>query len=213
MSNCAKDDSTTSRIIFNRGDSHTVDVTVKKKDPANKRRMIPVDLTGAAAKLSVKAKESDTSYAVQLIGTVIDPENGVVEFTFNPADTASLPPSIYFYDVRVTLPGSKVYTVLKDALKLESTITAPPGPLATIIITPLSGSVAAGQILQFSAVGKDATGNVVPLVPTWSLIAGGGSIHPTSGLFTAGGTTGVYTNTVRAVQGVVSAAASVTVTP
>ena len=210
---CAQETVVNNRIIFPHGDSHTIDVYVQKKDPQNAKKLIPVDLTNATSVLSVKAKESDTTYAVQITGAVIDPTGGVLEFTFTPVDTAALPASVYVYDIRVTLPGGVVYTVIRDVLKLESTVTQLPGVLAQIVITPLNGSVAVGQILQFSAIGKDAVGNIIPITPSWSVIAGGGGINSSTGLFTAGGTPGTFTNTIRCVQGVVSAAASVVVTP
>ena len=123
---CSTDEVVGNKIIFARGNSHTVDVAVQKKSPTNKKKMIPVDLTGATAKLSVKLKITDTSYAVQLTGVVLTPPaDGILEFQFDPIHTSALTPGIYVYDVRITLPGTKIYTVIKDALKLEETVTAP----------------------------------------------------------------------------------------
>src|SRR5205809_1029734 len=71
------------------------------------------------------------------------------------------------------------------------------GPLAAITVTPNPQTMAAGATQQFTAVGQDAGGNVVTIAPTWTVIAGGGTISA-SGLFTAGATAGTFGGTVRA---------------
>jgi hypothetical protein len=66
--------------------------------------------------------------------------------------------------------------------------------------------------LQYTAVGRDANGNVVAITPVWSVAAGGGTINASTGLFTAGGTPGTYTNTVVATSGSLSGTATAIVT-
>jgi hypothetical protein len=83
-----------------------------------------------------------------------------------------------------------------------------PRTLATITVTPSNPAVAAGATQQFTAVGKDANGNVVSITPTWTISAGGGSID-NNGLLTAGSTAGSYT--VTATSGSVSGTSMVTV--
>lgn len=84
------------------------------------------------------------------------------------------------------------------------------GPLATITLTPATVTLPAGAPQQFTAVGKDANGNVVAIAPTWSVVANGGIVNST-GMFTAGSTGGTFANTVKATSGAISATASVTV--
>ena len=84
------------------------------------------------------------------------------------------------------------------------------GPLATIAVTPNPATMQTNASQQFVAVGKDAAGNVVPLSPVWSA-GSGGSIN-SSGLFTAGGTTGTFANAVTATSGTIAGSATVTVT-
>jgi hypothetical protein len=65
-------------------------------------------------------------------------------------------------------------------------------------------------------VGKDAIGNTVPITPavSWSVVAGGGTINATTGEFTAGTTSGTFSNTVKATNGIggsISNTATVTV--
>jgi hypothetical protein len=92
-----------------------------------------------------------------------------------------------------------------------ATVTVIAGPLASIVVTPNPASVGIGATQQFTATGKDAAGNPVPITPTWSVVAGGGSID-SNGLFTAGTVAGTYTNTVTASNGGVTGTATVTVT-
>ncbi|HEY5021506.1 MAG TPA: ice-binding family protein [Gemmatimonadaceae bacterium] len=88
------------------------------------------------------------------------------------------------------------------------------GPLFTITVTPNPDTLAINTTQQFAAVGKDAGGNVVPIPPplVWSVVNGGGSIDANTGLFTAGGATGTFPNTVKATSGTVFGTATVVVT-
>lgn len=92
----------------------------------------------------------------------------------------------------------------------SATVTVQPGPLATITVTPNPQTLGAGATQQFTAVGRDASNNIVPITPVWSVTAGGGGISA-SGLFTAGGTLGTFNNTVRATSGAIFGTATVTV--
>jgi len=79
-------------------------------------------------------------------------------------------------------------------------VTPLPAPgLATITVTPAgSDTVPATAQRQFLAEGRDAYGNLVgPLSPTWSVVAGGGTIN-SAGLFTAGTAPGTYGSTIKA---------------
>ena len=127
--------------------------------------------------------------------------------------TAGTTPSTYTNTVMATSNGkTSVATVIVTA-----------GPLASITVSPTPSSVGVGMPQQFTAVGKDASGNVVAITPAWAVVASGGTINLTTGMFTAGSTTGTYTNTVRAsVDGLTGFAtvivnsgplASITVTP
>ena len=93
-----------------------------------------------------------------------------------------------------------------------ATVTVTPGALASITVTPNPATVPANGTQQFTAVGRDANGNIVSLTPVWSVAAGGGTINAGSGLFTAGAVAGTFTNTVSATSGAISGTATVTVT-
>jgi hypothetical protein len=84
------------------------------------------------------------------------------------------------------------------------------GPLATITVTP-NPTLLIGATQQFTAVGKDANGNVVAITPVWSTVNPPGTIVAATGLFTAGNTTGTFPNSVRATSGTIFGTATVTV--
>ncbi len=112
-----------------------------------------------------------------------------------------------------TVSGTYTNTVeaSSNGIRAFATVTVAVGPLTTITVTPNPASLAAGATQQFTAVGRDASGNVVAIAPTWSIAAAGGTIDA-AGLFTAGATPGTFTNTVRATSGSASGTATVIVT-
>jgi len=88
------------------------------------------------------------------------------------------------------------------------------GPLDTVAISPASALVAVNGTRQFTAVSRDAANQTVSNVTyNWSVVAGGGTINATSGLFTAGNVTGTFNGTVQvtAVQGNITRNANATV--
>jgi len=87
-----------------------------------------------------------------------------------------------------------------------------PGVLTTIVVAPSPATVGLQGTQQFTAVFKDASGNIITTgSPTWSVAQGGGTIS-TTGLFTAGPAAGTFNNTVKATSGTVSGTATVIVT-
>ena len=112
-----------------------------------------------------------------------------------------------------TTPGTFTSTVKATSGDLSSTATVNviPGPLATIVVTPNPVSMAIGTTQQFTAVGKDASGNIVQITPTWSVVAGGGAVNGT-GVFTAGTVVGTFANTIQASSGGINGTATVTET-
>jgi hypothetical protein len=112
-----------------------------------------------------------------------------------------------------TLPGTYTNTVkaTSGGISGTATLTVTIGALATITVTPNPATLAIGATQQFTAVGKDASGNVVAITPTWAVIAAGGTVSAT-GLFTAGIATGTFANTVQATSGSINGTATVTVT-
>lgn len=111
-------------------------------------------------------------------------------------------------------PGTYNASVTATSGSISGTadVIVTPGPLVTITVTPNPVTLETGAQQQFTAVGTDAAGNVVPITPVWSTTNPPGTIDAGTGLFTAGLTTGLYSNSVTATQGTVSGTATVTVT-
>ena len=118
-----------------------------------------------------------------------------------------------------TTLGAFAVTATVGSRTASATATIVAGPLASITVTP-DVTLAINGTQQFVAVGRDAGNNVVPITPTWSVAAGGGSISST-GLLTAGTTPGAFPVTATAggrsgfatATIVAGAVASITVTP
>ena len=112
-----------------------------------------------------------------------------------------------------TVPGTFANTIKATIGSISGTATAivTVGPAATVTVTPTPVTLGTGASQQFTAVVKDAGGNTLSTAPTWTVVAGGGSINGT-GLFTAGTVAASFPNTVMASAGGVFGLASVTVT-
>ena len=74
----------------------------------------------------------------------------------------------------------------------------PAGQLAAIAVTPNPVTLPPSGPQQFAAVGTDINGAVVSFTATWSVVASGGTINSSSGLFAAGTTLATFPSTVRA---------------
>ncbi len=111
-----------------------------------------------------------------------------------------------------TVPGTFTGTVraTNGAVFGTATVVVIAGPLATITVTPNPDTTLIGATQLFTAVGRDASSNIVPITPVWSVTNSGGTID-VAGLFTAGGVTGTFTNTVRATSGLIFGSATVVV--
>jgi endoglucanase len=87
--------------------------------------------------------------------------------------------------------------------ELKSVVTS---VLTSITVTPNPVTINSGASQQFTAVGKDQNGVVMPFSPTWSAIGG---VISSSGLYTAGNTSGGFT--VTAASGNISGSSVVTI--
>lgn len=82
---------------------------------------------------------------------------------------------------------------------------------ASLTLTPTTTTLPINGTQQFTAVAKASNGKVLNVTPTWSVVAGGGTIDQT-GLFTAGTTPGTFTNTVSVTCSGITSFATVIVT-
>ena len=143
--------------------------------------------------------------------------NGTTWSTWSAAMTASpanlsLPEGRYLqYELNLGTTNGAA-TPLIQAVSAGFLSASAPTP-ASVTINPPSATLAAGETQQFAAEVLDSNGQPVPGAEVvWSIEAGGGTITA-GGLFTAGSTSGTYTNTVKATSGALSAQASVTIEP
>jgi len=111
--------------------------------------------------------------------------------------------------LRARLAIALSVAVILSAGCSNSSPTAPggSGAVASITVTP-NVSMTVNGTQQFTAVGKNASGTVVAMTPTWSVVASGGTIA-SGGMFTAGAVAGTYLNTVKATSGAISGYATV----
>lgn len=109
-----------------------------------------------------------------------------------------------------TVAGTFTNTVVASVGNVSgsATVTVTTGALASITVTPNPQVLAQGATQQYTAVGRDANGNVVSFTPTWAVVASGGGINAT-GLFTAGNVAGTFANTIRACSTAACASGSV----
>ena len=128
------------------------------------------------------------------------------------AGGGSISPTGLFTAYTIAGTYTNTVSVTCSGVTVFATVIVAPGPLATITVTPNPGTMPINTTLQYTAVGRDATGNVVAITPVWSVTAGGGTINAASGLFTAGAVTGTFTNTVRATSGAIFGTATAIVT-
>jgi len=84
------------------------------------------------------------------------------------------------------------------------------GDLVRSDVTPDQANLKVGEQQQFTATGYDAWGNPVPITPTWTTT--GGTINPTTGLYTAT-VVGDFTVTASVVGSPITGTATVHVDP
>ena len=94
-----------------------------------------------------------------------------------------------------------------------TSVTVAAGSVASLVVAPTSATLTIGQHQTFTVTATDSGGNPVTVTPTWSVVAGGGTIDASTGIFTAGNVAGTFNGTVQASAGGLSATASITVLP
>lgn len=114
--------STSSGLIsMFRGDTNQVTVTAQMLQ--NDGTYLPYDLTGGSARLTVRKRIGD-AVALAKTGTILAPAtDGRIQFTFAPADTVSLTPGVYQYDVEITTAASAVYTVVRSTFEVREDVS------------------------------------------------------------------------------------------
>jgi hypothetical protein len=168
-----------------------------------------ITVTPNPATLAIGAQQQFTAVGRDAIGNVV-PITPVWSTT-NPPGTINASTGLFTAGNTVgSFPNSVRAT--SGGIFGTATVNVTAGPLATITVTPNPVTLAVGAQQQFTAVGRDAGGNVVAIMPVWSTTNPPGTINASTGLFTAGNTAGTFANSVRATQGGIFGTATVTVT-
>ncbi|MBN3033223.1 MAG: carboxypeptidase regulatory-like domain-containing protein [Candidatus Saganbacteria bacterium] len=84
------------------------------------------------------------------------------------------------------------------------------GEIGSIIVTPAPVTVGINRAQLFTALGRDSSGKLVNITPTWSVRGAIGTINALTGLFTAASAEG--TGTVEAASGDLTGTSAVTIT-
>lgn len=94
----------------------------------------PYNITGWTIFFSLKTNfdldDADASLR-KVITSHTDPTNGITTISLVPADTASLEPRDYDYDVKILLSDGKVKTLLKGKFTLDYRVTTSTGTSGT----------------------------------------------------------------------------------
>ena len=175
--------------------------------PSEPHPLASITVTPAAGTLAINGTQQFTAVGRDASNNVIaiTPVWSVV------ASGGSINSTGLFTAGSVTGTFTNTVRVTSGTISGTATVTVTAGALATIVVTPTPVSLAVNATQQFTAVGRDASNNIVAITPVWSVVATGGSINST-GLFTAGAVAGTFTNTVQAASGTIAGTATVTVT-
>jgi len=110
------------KFNIDRGTTFTIDIVYKKNGVA-------ASLTGATIRFTVKSTEFDsstddsTAVITKNVTSHVDAENGLSLITINPADTATLVPGKYNYDIKVAEAGGPVYKIDEGKITLDGSPT------------------------------------------------------------------------------------------
>ncbi len=102
-----------------RGDTVPDEITVKQPDGS------PQDLTSYSFLLtvnSVKNPPDDTTQLFQVVGTIIDAPNGVVEFAPN-STQANQTPGKYYFDIQAITPTGRKHTISAGIYRFKQDVT------------------------------------------------------------------------------------------
>ena len=102
-----------------RGDTKSINLTVTDDDG------VAVDLTGAEVWLTLKSAvtEADPGVLQKKVTSHTTPLEGKTSITIDPADTDSVSPDDYLYDIQLKQAAGTISTLLQGAFKIRADIT------------------------------------------------------------------------------------------
>lgn len=108
------------KLKINRGTTYTIDVNYQRNGTA-------ATLVGATVRFTVKTAEYDTDADDSDATISKDVTDGTAEgtatITIDPADTATLTPGTYYYDIKVETAAGDIYKLDEGTIKLDGSPT------------------------------------------------------------------------------------------
>jgi hypothetical protein len=110
------------KFTVDRGTTFTIDVAYRDNGS-------PASLVGATVRFTVKSTEYDssvddsTAVITKDITSHTNAPEGLSAVIIDPADTATLEPGKYHYDIKVAESGGAVYKIDEGTLKLDGSPT------------------------------------------------------------------------------------------
>jgi len=107
-------------IKINRGTTFTIGVNYQRNGVAATLVGATVYFTAKTAEFTTDATDADASVKKDVTnGTAL----GEATITLNPADTISLLPGKYFYDIKVKEAGGSIFKIDEGTIKLDGSPT------------------------------------------------------------------------------------------
>lgn len=107
-------------LKIDRGTTYTIGISYKKNGVAT-------TLVGATIRFTMKTTEWDAdttdSDAILLKNVSGGDADGNATITIDPADTATITPDKYFYDIKVEEAGGEIYKIDEGTVKLDGSPT------------------------------------------------------------------------------------------
>lgn len=108
------------KLAINRGTTYTINVQYQKNGVAT-------TLVGATVRFTMKSNEYDTSEtdATALVQKDVTSGTSAGEATIElaPADTATITPGKYYYDIKVEEAGGDIYKIAEGTIVLDGSPT------------------------------------------------------------------------------------------
>lgn len=110
------------KFTINRGTTFSIDIVYKKDG-------IAASLVGATIRFTMKSSEWDTNttdttaVVTKNVTSHTDAANGKSNITLNPADTSTLTPGKYYYDIKVAESTGAVYKIDEGLITLDGSPT------------------------------------------------------------------------------------------
>ena len=108
------------QLKINRGTTYTINYLYQRNGTA-------ASLVGATVRFTVKTAEFDTDAtdtSATIVKNITDGDSdGAATITIEPADTATLAPTKYFYDIKVETSTGEIYKTDEGTIKLDASPT------------------------------------------------------------------------------------------